>query len=60
MARGSETALRRASVGEGADTAAGWITCLPPAHSTGGLNALLTKLSRYHLLIVDEVGDVWA
>lgn len=32
----------------------------PPAHSTGGLNALLTKLSRYHLLIVDEVGDVRA
>lgn len=40
------------------DTAAGWITRLTQAHSTGGLNALLTKLSRYHLLIVDEVGYV--
>lgn len=40
------------------DTAAGWITRLTQAHSTGGLNGLLTKLNGYHLLIVDEVGYV--
>ncbi|HEY4557783.1 MAG TPA: IS21-like element helper ATPase IstB [Enteractinococcus sp.] len=40
------------------DTAAGWITRLTQAHSTGGLTTLLTKLNRYHLLIIDEVGYV--
>lgn len=40
------------------DTAAGWITRLTQAHSRGELDGLLTKLNRYQLLIVDEVGYV--
>lgn len=40
------------------DTATGWITRLQEAHSRGKLPAELTRLRRYALLVVDEVGYI--
>jgi len=40
------------------DTATGWVTRLQEAHSRGKLAAELTRLRRYSLLIVDEVGYI--
>jgi DNA replication protein DnaC len=39
-------------------TAAQWVTRLAEAHHTGKLQDELTKLGRYPLLIVDEVGYI--
>lgn len=38
------------------DTAAGWINRLGTAHRVGELSKLVAKLSRYDLLIIDEIG----
>lgn len=40
------------------DTAAGWVQKLTQAHDQGELPKLLTKLGRYDLLVVDEVGYI--
>ena len=40
------------------DTAAGWINTLTEAHNSGRLEAVLKRLSRYHLLIIDELGYI--
>lgn len=40
------------------DTAVGWVAKLQDAHPRGVLSAELTKLRRYGLLIVDEVGYI--
>jgi DNA replication protein DnaC len=39
-------------------TAAGWVTTLAEAHHAGRLQAELTRLGRYPLLVVDEVGYI--
>ncbi|MEU7769530.1 IS21-like element helper ATPase IstB [Nocardia sp. NPDC049190] len=39
-------------------TAAEWVSRLAEAHHTGRLQAELTKLGRYPLLVVDEVGYI--
>jgi DNA replication protein DnaC len=39
-------------------TAAEWVARLAEAHHTGGLQHELTKLGRYPLLVVDEVGYI--
>jgi DNA replication protein DnaC len=39
-------------------TAAGWVNLLADAHSQGRLQAELTRLGRYPLLVVDEVGYI--
>jgi DNA replication protein DnaC len=40
------------------DTALGWVSKLQHAHSHGMLAAEITRLRRYNLLIVDEVGYI--
>lgn len=40
------------------DTAIGWVTRLQEAHSQGKLATELTKLRRFALLIIDEVGYI--
>ena len=39
-------------------TAAGWVARLADAHHAGKLQAELTRLSRYPVLVVDEVGYI--
>jgi DNA replication protein DnaC len=39
-------------------TAAGWVARLADAHHAGNLQAELTRLSRYPVLVVDEVGYI--
>ena len=39
-------------------TAAGWVARLADAHAQGRLQAELTRLGRYPLLVVDEVGYI--
>jgi DNA replication protein DnaC len=39
-------------------TAAGWVARLADAHSAGRLQAELTRLGRYPLLVIDEVGYI--
>ena len=39
-------------------TAAGWVARLADAHTQGRLQAELTRLGRYPLLVVDEVGYI--
>jgi DNA replication protein DnaC len=39
-------------------TAAGWVSLLAGAHHSGRLQAELTRLGRYPLLVVDEVGYI--
>jgi DNA replication protein DnaC len=39
-------------------TAAGWVARLADAHAAGRLQAELTRLGRYPLLVVDEVGYI--
>jgi DNA replication protein DnaC len=39
-------------------TAAQWVTTLADAHHTGRLQAELTRLGRYPVLVVDEVGYI--
>src|SRR5437588_2987795 len=39
-------------------TAAEWVTRLADAHHTGTLQAELTRLGRYPLLVIDEVGYI--
>lgn len=38
--------------------ATGWITRLAEAHATNRLNAELRKISRYGLIVIDEVGYI--
>ena len=39
-------------------TAAGWVARLADAHAAGRLQAELTRLGRYPLLVIDEVGYI--
>ena len=40
------------------NTAAGWVTVLAQAHDAGRLHHELTRLGRYPLLVIDEVGYI--
>ncbi len=40
------------------NTAAQWVTILAEAHAAGRLQDELTRLGRYPLLVVDEVGYI--
>ena len=40
------------------DSATGWVARLAEAHNRGQLTAELTKLRRYKVLVIDEVGYI--